>query len=186
MSTLMKKNYLFCFLLFLVACSKNAPATPVDDDDVVVTESDKLRANLTLYINSTTVAKEEKDKPNYTPEEIDSLLNYIGNNIFDGVKAEPSKYTENSYDFLGNLKKGTKLKIISLASNIRGGRSSYNIAAGKYETIMFDFYVDGKLISRNRKNNDKNIITDNATKIYNINLNSLLKCIEFDKENIFV
>ena len=39
MSTLMKKNYLFCFLLFLVACSKNAPATPVDDDDAVVTEN---------------------------------------------------------------------------------------------------------------------------------------------------
>lgn len=35
----MKKNYLFCFLLFLVACSKNAPATPVDDDDAVVTEN---------------------------------------------------------------------------------------------------------------------------------------------------
>ena len=138
--------------------SESEKSTPfVMGDDVVVTESDKLRANLTLYINSTTVAKEEKDKPNYTPEEIDSLLNYIGNNIFDDVKAEPSKYTENSYDFLGNLKKGAKLKIISLASNIRGGRSSYNIAAGKYETIMFDFYVDGKLISRNRINNDKNI-----------------------------
>ena len=138
--------------------SESEKSTPfVMGDDVVVTESDKLRANLTLYINSTTVAKEEKDKPNYTPEEIDSLLNYIGNNIFDGVKAEPSKYTENSYDFLGNLKKGAKLKIISLASNVRGGRSAYNIKAGKYETIMFDFYVDGKLISRNRKNNDKNI-----------------------------
>jgi len=138
--------------------SESEKSTPfVMGDDVVVTESDKLRANLTLYINSKTIAKGEEIKPDYTPEEIDSLLNYIGNNIFDGVKAEPSKYTENSYDFLGNLKKGTKLKIISLASNIRGGRSSYNIAAGKYETIMFDFYVDGKLISRNRKNNDKNI-----------------------------
>jgi hypothetical protein len=138
--------------------SESEKSTPfVMGDDVVVTESDKLRANLTLYLNSKTIAKGEEIKPDYTPEEIDSLLNYIGNNIFDGVKAEPSKYTENSYDFLGNLKKGTKLKIISLASNIRGGRSSYNIAAGKYETIMFDFYVDGKLISRNRKNNDKNI-----------------------------
>ena len=137
--------------------SESEKSTPfVMGDDVIVTESDKLRANLTLYINSAT-AKGDEVKSNYTPEEIDSLLNYIGNNIFDDVKAEPSKYTENSYDFLGNLKKGTKLKIISLASNIRGGRSSYNIAAGKYETIMFDFYVDGKLISRNRINNDKNI-----------------------------
>ena len=137
--------------------SESEKSTPfVMGDDVVVTESDKLRANLTLYINSAT-AKGDEVKSNYTPEEINSLLNYIGNNIFDDVKAEPSKYTENSYDFLGNLKKGTKLKIISLASNIRGGRSSYNIAAGKYETIMFDFYVDGKLISRNRINNDKNI-----------------------------
>ena len=137
--------------------SESEKSTPfVMGDDVVVTESDKLRANLTLYLNSTT-AKGDEVKSNYTPEEIDSLLNYIGNNIFDGVKAEPSKYTENSYDFLGNLKKGAKLKIISLASNIRGGRSAYNIAAGKYETIMFDFYVDGKLISRNRINNDKNI-----------------------------
>ena len=137
--------------------SESEKSTPfVMGDDVVVTESDKLRANLTLYLNSTT-AKGDEVKSNYTPEEINSLLNYIGNNIFDGVKAEPSKYTENSYDFLGNLKKGAKLKIISLASNIRGGRSAYNIAAGKYETIMFDFYVDGKLISRNRINNDKNI-----------------------------
>ena len=137
--------------------SESEKSTPfVMGDDVVVTESDKLRANLTLYLNSTT-AKGDEVKSNYTPEEINSLLNYIGNNIFDDVKAEPSKYTENSYDFLGNLKKGAKLKIISLASNIRGGRSAYNIAAGKYETIMFDFYVDGKLISRNRINNDKNI-----------------------------
>ncbi len=138
--------------------SESEKSTPfVIGDDVVVTESDKLRAQLTLYLNSKTIAKGEEIKPDYTPEEIDSLLNYIGNNIFDGVKAEPSKYTENSYDFLGNLKKGAKLKIISLASNVRGGRSAYNIKAGKYETIMFDFYVDGKLISRNRKNNDKNI-----------------------------
>ena len=137
--------------------SESEKSTPfVMGDDVVVTESDKLRANLTLYINSAT-AKGDEVKSNYTPEEINSLLNYIGNNIFDDVKAEPSKYTENSYDFLGNLKKGAKLKIISLASNIRGGRSAYNIAAGKYETIMFDFYVDGKLISRNIINNDKNI-----------------------------
>ena len=137
--------------------SESEKSTPfVMGDDVVVTESDKLRANLTLYINSAT-AKGDEVKSNYTPEEINSLLNYIGNNIFDDVKAEPSKYTENSYDFLGNLKKGAKLKIINLASNIRGGRSAYNIAAGKYETIMFDFYVDGKLISRNRINNDKNI-----------------------------
>jgi hypothetical protein len=138
--------------------SESEKSTPfVIGDDVVVTESDKLRANLTLYLNTKTLAKGEEVKPDYTPEEMSSLLNYIGNNIFDGVKAEPSKYTENSYDFLGNLKKGAKLKIISLASNIRGGRSAYNIKAGKYETIMFDFYVDGKLISRNRKNNDKNI-----------------------------
>jgi hypothetical protein len=92
-----------------------------------------------------------------TPEEIDDLLNYIGNKIFDGVKPVPSKYTENSYDFVGDLKKGAKLKIIGLVSNIKGGRSGSNIAAGKYETIMFDFYVDGKLISRDIKNNDKNI-----------------------------
>ena len=138
--------------------SESEKSTPfIIGDDVVVTESDKLKASLDLYINSKTLAKGEEVKPDYTPEEISSLLNYIGNNIFDGVKAEPSKYTENSYDFLGNLKKGAKLKIISLASNIRGGRSAYNIKAGKYETIMFDFYVDGKLISRNRKNNDKNI-----------------------------
>lgn len=56
--------------------SESEKSTPfVMGDDVVVTESDKLRANLTLYINSTTVAKDEKGKPNYTPEEIDSLLN---------------------------------------------------------------------------------------------------------------
>jgi len=134
--------------------SESEKSTPfVMGDDVVVTESGKLKALLELYINS----KGEDVKPNYTPEEINDLLNYIGNEIFDGVKAEPSKYTENSYDFIGNLKKGAKLKIINLASNIRGGRSGSNIAAGKYETIMFDFYVDGKLISRNRKNNDKNI-----------------------------
>ena len=84
--------------------SESEKSTPfVMGDDVVVTESDKLRANLTLYINSAT-AKGDEVKSNYTPEEINSLLNYIGNNIFDDVKAEPSKYTENSYDFLGNLK----------------------------------------------------------------------------------
>lgn len=134
--------------------SESEKSTPfVTGDDVVVTESDKLEAQLTLYINS----KRAGIKPDYTPEEIDDLLNYIGNKIFDGVKPVPSKYTENSYDFVGDLKKGAKLKIISLVSSIRGGRRDSNIAAGKYETIMFDFYVDGKLISRDIKNNDKNI-----------------------------
>lgn len=138
--------------------NESEKSTPfVMGDDVVVTESGKLKASLDLYINSKFVSKGEDVKPDYTPEEINDLLNYIGNEIFDGVKPEPNKYTENSYDFIGNLKKGAKLKIINLASNIRGGRSGSNIAAGKYETIMFDFYVDGKLISRNKKNNDKNI-----------------------------
>ena len=79
-------------------------------------------------------------------------MNYIGNEIFDGVKPE-NKYS--AITFKGYLKKGVKLKIISLASNIRGGRD--NTRTGKYETMMFDFYVDGKLVSRNRKVNDKNI-----------------------------
>jgi hypothetical protein len=137
--------------------SESEKSTPfVIGDDVIVTENDKLRANLTLYFNSRSAGWEEV-KPDCTPEEISSLLNYIGNDIFDGVKPEPSKYTENSYDFLGNLKKGAKLKITSLASNIRGGRSGSNIKPGKYETMMFDFYVNNKLISRVRQKNDRNI-----------------------------
>ncbi len=134
--------------------NESEKSTPfVTGDDVVVTESDKLKASLDLYINSTT-ANGDEVKSDLTEQEINDLLNYIGNEIFDGVKSE-NRY--GAITFKGYLKKGAKLKIISLASNIRGGRSSYNIAAGKYETIMFDFYVDGKLISRNRKNNDKNI-----------------------------
>ena len=132
--------------------SESEKSTPfVMGDDVVVTESDKLRANLTLYINSTT-AKGDEVKSNYTPEEINDLLNYIGNEIFDGVKSE-NRY--GAINFKGYLKKGAKLKIISLASNIRGGRD--NTKKGKYETIMFDFYYNNKLISRNKKVNDKNI-----------------------------
>jgi hypothetical protein len=133
--------------------SESEKSTPfIIGDDVVVTESDKLKASLDLYINSKTLAKGEEVKPDYTPEEISSLLNYIGNEIFDGVKPE-NKY--GAITFKGYLKKGAKLKIISLASNIRGGRD--NTRKGKYETMMFDFYVDGKLVSRNRKVNDKNI-----------------------------
>jgi hypothetical protein len=79
-------------------------------------------------------------------------LNYIGNEIFDGVKSE-NRY--GAITFKGYLKKGAKLKIISLASNIRGGRK--NTRKGKYETMMFDFYYNDKLISRNKKVNDKNI-----------------------------
>ena len=132
--------------------SESEKSTPfVMGDDVVVTESDKLRANLTLYLNSTT-AKGDEVKSNYTPEEINDLLNYIGNEIFDGVKSE-NRY--GAINFKGYLKKGAKLKIISLASNIRGGRD--NTKKGKYETIMFDFYYNNKLISRNKKVNDKNI-----------------------------
>lgn len=138
--------------------SESEKSTPfVMGDNVVVTESDKLKGQLTIYFNTKMLAKGEEVKPDYTPEEIDNMLNYISNNIFDGVKPEKSKYTPDTYEFAGNLKKGVKLKITSLASNIRGGRSGSNIKAGKYETMMFDFYVDGKLISRNRKNNDKNI-----------------------------
>jgi len=133
--------------------SESEKSTPfIIGDDVVVTESDKLKASLDLYINSKTLAKGEEVKSDYTPEEMSSLLNYIGNEIFDGVKPE-NKY--GAITFKGYLKKGAKLKIISLASNIRGGRD--NTRKGKYETMMFDFYVDGKLVSRNRKVNDKNI-----------------------------
>ena len=129
--------------------SEDEKSTPfVTGDDVVVTESGKLKASLDLYINS----KGEDVKPDLTEKEIYDLLNYIGNEIFDGVKSE-NKY--GAITFKGYLKKAAKLKIISLASVIRGGRR--NTAKGKYETIMFDFYYNGKLISRNKKVNDKNI-----------------------------
>ena len=133
--------------------SESEKSTPfVMGDDVVVTESNKLKASLDLYINSKTMAKGEEVKSDLTEQEINDLLNYIGNEIFDGVKSE-NKYS--AINFKGYLKKGAKLKIISLASNIRGGRD--NTKKGKYETIMFDFYYNNKLISRNKKVNDKNI-----------------------------
>jgi hypothetical protein len=128
-------------------------STPfITGDDVIVTESGKLKASLDLYINSKLVSKGEDVKPDLTEKEIDDLLNYIGNEIFDGVK---SKEHYGSIRFDGYLKKGAKLKIISLSSVIKGGRK--NIRKGKYETIMFDFYYNGKLISRNKKVNDRNI-----------------------------
>ena len=133
--------------------SESEKSTPfVMGDDVVVTESNKLKASLDLYINSKTMANGEEVKSDLTEQEINDLLNYIGNEIFDGVKSE-NKYS--AINFKGYLKKGAKLKIISLASNIRGGRD--NTKKGKYETIMFDFYYNNKLISRNKKVNDKNI-----------------------------
>ena len=133
--------------------SEDEKSTPfVTGDDVVVTESGKLKASLDLYINSKLASKDEDVKPDLTEKEIYDLLNYIGNEIFDGVKSE-NKY--GAITFKGYLKKGAKLKIISLASVIRGGRR--NTGKGKYETIMFDFYYNGKLISRNKKINDKNI-----------------------------
>ena len=133
--------------------SESEKSTPfVRGDDVVVTESNKLKASLDLYINSKTMANGEEVKSDLTEQEINDLLNYIGNEIFDGVKSE-NKYS--AINFKGYLKKGAKLKIISLASNIRGGRD--NTKKGKYETIMFDFYYNNKLISRNKKVNDKNI-----------------------------
>jgi hypothetical protein len=129
-----------------VVSEKSTPF--VTGDDVVVTESDKLKASLDLYINS----KGEEVKPDLTEQEINDLLNYIGNEIFDGVKSE-NRY--GAITFKGYLKKGAKLKIISLVSNIKGGRE--NTRKGKYETMMFDFYFNDKLISRNKKVNDKNI-----------------------------
>jgi len=133
--------------------NESEKSTPfVTGDDVVVTESDKLKASLDLYINSKTLAKGEEVKSDLTEQEINDLLNYIGNEIFDGVKSE-NRY--GAITFKGYLKKGAKLKIISLASNIRGGRK--NTRKGKYETMMFDFYYNDKLISRNKKVNDKNI-----------------------------
>jgi len=133
--------------------NESEKSTPfVMGDDVVVTESDKLKASLDLYINSKTLAKGEEVKSDLTEQEINDLLNYIGNEIFDGVKSE-NRY--GAITFKGYLKKGAKLKIISLASNIRGGRK--NTRKGKYETMMFDFYYNDKLISRNKKVNDKNI-----------------------------
>ena len=133
--------------------SESEKSTPfVMGDDVVVTESNKLKASLDLYINSKTMANGEEVKSDLTEQEINDLLNYIGNEIFDGVKSE-NRY--GAINFKGYLKKGAKLKIISLASNIRGGRD--NTKKGKYETIMFDFYYNNKLISRNKKVNDKNI-----------------------------
>jgi len=133
--------------------NESEKSTPfVTGDDVVVTESDKLKASLDLYINSKTIARGEEVEPDLTEQEINDLLNYIGNEIFDGVKSE-NRY--GAITFKGYLKKGAKLKIISLASNIRGGRK--NTRKGKYETMMFDFYFNDKLISRNKKVNDKNI-----------------------------
>lgn len=138
--------------------TESEKSTPfVKNDDVVVTESNKLRAYLELYLNSDLKTAGGTSKPNYTEDEVKKILNYVGTEIFDNVKPETSNYTKNAYEFLGYLKKGAKLKIISLASNISGGRNGSIIGKGKYETMLFDFYMDGKLISRDEQKNDKNI-----------------------------
>lgn len=138
--------------------NESEKSTPfVIGDNVVVTESNKLRASLTLYLNSDLKSADSELKPNLDDAAVKKLLDYIGSEVFDNVKPEISKYTKNTYEFSGGLKKGAKLKIISLVSNIRGGRNSGNIGPGKYETIMFDFYIGNSLISRDKRKNKENI-----------------------------
>jgi hypothetical protein len=127
-------------------------------DLVEVTDSKKLRANLTIYFNSE-YEKRGEDEAKLSTDEIVDMLHKIKTQVFDGEDPEPSKYTAHTYEFRGYLKKGAKLRVTLLASSIRGGGDTYSRLnhGRKYESLMFDFFLNGKEIHRNPKKNDKNI-----------------------------
>lgn len=142
----------------LEVVAESEKSTPFVVGDVVeVTDSKKIRAMLTVYFNS---KYEKKDEPeaNLSKDEMADVLHKIKMSVFDGADPEPSKYSDSTYEFLGFLKKGTKLRVTSLAHSMRGGDGKVGINTGrKYESLMFDFFLDGKEIHRNSKKNDRNI-----------------------------
>lgn len=142
----------------LEVVQESEKSTPFVVGDIVeVTEPKKIRASLTIYFNSK-YEKKDEPKANLSTDEMADLLHKIKNQVFDGVDPEPSKYSDSTYDFLGHLKKGARLRVINLASSIRGGDGRSQINTGrKYESLMFDFFLDGKEIHRGAKKNDKNI-----------------------------
>lgn len=109
-------------------------------DTVVVTESNKLRATLDLYINTIF----NRDKAPVTDDEKKKLFDYIKDGLFDHATF---KEEFGSFRFSGALKKGAKLKLTSFRHTLAYGRTEPN--KGKFNTIMADFYLpDGSLVTR--------------------------------------
>jgi len=120
-------------------------------DEVVVTESGKLQAWMDLYING----EHYKNKENYTEEEFNQLIESIKNEVYDTGATIEDNFKNRHAKFKGTLKKGAKLIVRSIESS--GTRETVQ---GKYNSIHFDFYVNGNPIYRLLEKNEKNIITE--------------------------
>jgi hypothetical protein len=165
----------------LEVIQESEKSTPFVVGDIVeVTDSKKIRAMLTIYFNSKYEKKDEPDA-NLSKDEMADVLHKIKTSVFDGADPEPSKYSDSTYEFLGFLKKGTKLRVTSLAHSMRGGDGRVGINTGrKYESLMFDFFLDGKEIHRNSKKNDRNIT--HRFQMYRLNNESIPDVSKFLKK----
>lgn len=125
-------------------------------DRVLVTEDNKLVAWLDVYLNGSEGKGVVIPKPKYTLDEAKKLKDWCEKNLYSKVESSTNidvSWAGTHFQIKGDLKKGIVLKIINIES--AGAREKDDI--GKYAGIMFDFYKDGKLISRDRIKNDTNI-----------------------------
>jgi len=117
--------------------------------DVTVTEDNILKVNISIYNNED---KYNEGRKTLSPKEIKELVKYIETNIID-CKILPKSYNKDIYDGSGFLRKGAKLRILTIRSN-----NSKNIWTdldgknkSKYDSMIFDFYIGKKLISFENK-----------------------------------
>ena len=134
------------------------------NDDIIITEDNKVKVSLDFYINTTKQYEErnkEKKKPEMSMEEMVELKEWCEKKLFSHIekiegwplkKETFGQHGYYSFRIHGSLKKDAKLKIIHIRSSVTMGENP-----GKYDTIMFDFYKDGELISRNIGLNKKDI-----------------------------
>lgn len=111
--------------------------------DVTVTEDEKIKVFFNIF-NS-------KDKKEVLSlDEISQIIKYLETYVID-TSFKPINYDSNVYESKGFLRKGAKLKITFIRTN--NSKNEFdNERKGKYNTIMFDFYIKNKLYKR--ANND--------------------------------
>ena len=143
------------------------------EDDVIVTENNKIIVGMEFYINTDSGYK-SNTKEDMTIKEVSELIKWVKDNLFSKI----SDYTippyetyvdENEYYHFkinGYLKKGSKLKIIGISSSKQRVDMGDIEHTGKFNTILFNFYKNGELMSQDKRKNNKNFFHRTQTAKY--------------------
>lgn len=110
---------------------------------------DKSKPSIFQYTIYSDTRKHNKEAKELLPEELNKMIAYLEMYVLNG-KLTPKSYDVSVYEYVGFLRKGAKLQVTFVRTN--NAKNAYmgegDKPKGRYNTIMFDFYMNKDLIKR--------------------------------------